>query len=115
MRTSNNLTWVAIAALASGIATGCQRQSDSVDRKMDQTSEQQAQKGGDTAKDAAITTKVKAALTAQPGLKSMRIDVNTVNGIVTLTGAVDSQETMERVQQIAQGVEGVRSVENRLN
>ncbi|HVJ76010.1 MAG TPA: BON domain-containing protein, partial [Casimicrobiaceae bacterium] len=64
--------------------------------------------------DAAITGSVKTAMIAEPGLKAMQIDVDTKNGVVTLTGAVDSAADKARAVQIAQGVTGVTSVIDRL-
>ena len=73
-----------------------------------------AQKTGDKVDDAAITTKVKTALMAEPGLRSLEINVDTRDNIVTLNGTVDSQEKKQRAMQIAQGVEGVKSVSDNL-
>jgi hyperosmotically inducible protein len=64
--------------------------------------------------DAAITTKVKTALMAEPGLRSLEIDVDTRDNVVTLNGTVDSQEKKQRAMQIAQGVDGVKSVSDNL-
>lgn len=64
--------------------------------------------------DAAITAKVKSAFVAEPDLQALQIDVDTKDGTVTLTGEVDSEQKKERAAQIAQGQEGVKSVENRL-
>jgi len=64
--------------------------------------------------DAAITAKIKAAMIAEPGLKALQIDVDTTNGVVVLNGTVDSPQNKDRAQALAQAVEGVKSVENRL-
>jgi hyperosmotically inducible protein len=72
------------------------------------------QKAGDKVDDAAITTKVKTALMAEPGLRSLEINVDTHDNVVTLNGTVDSQEKKQRAMQIAQGVEGVKSVSDNL-
>ena len=73
-----------------------------------------ASKAGDKVDDAAITTKVKTALMAEPGLRSLEINVDTRDNVVTLNGTVDSQEKKQRAMQIAQGVEGVKSVSDNL-
>ena len=73
-----------------------------------------AQKTGDKVDDAAITAKVKTALMAEPGLRSLAIDVDTRDNVVTLNGTVDSQEKKQRAMQVAQGVEGVKSVSDNL-
>lgn len=64
--------------------------------------------------DAAITAKVKSAFVAEPDLQALQIDVDTKDGTVTLTGEVDSEQKKERAAQIAQGQEGVKSVDNQI-
>ena len=64
--------------------------------------------------DAAITAKVKTAVIGEPGLSALKIDVDTKDGVVTLTGTVDSAAMKDRAQQVAQSVSGVRSVVDNL-
>lgn len=64
--------------------------------------------------DAIITTKVKTKLIEDPITKARKIDVDTVNGVVTLTGLVDSEEEIQRAVAIAQSVPGVKRVVNNL-
>lgn len=64
--------------------------------------------------DAVITTKVKTKLIEDPLTKARKIDVDTVNGVVTLTGLVDSEEEIQRAVAIAQSVPGVKRVVNNL-
>lgn len=64
--------------------------------------------------DAVITTKVKTKLIEDPITKARKIDVDTVNGVVTLTGLVDSEEEIQRAVAIAQSVPGVKRVVNNL-
>lgn len=64
--------------------------------------------------DTAITTKVKAAVLAEPGLQSLKIEVDTKDAVVTLAGTVDSPALKERATQIAQNVGGVRRVVDNL-
>lgn len=63
---------------------------------------------------AAITTKVKSAMVAEPGLKSMNIGVDTFKDNVQLSGVVDSDQAKARAGQVAAGVPGVKSVKNDL-
>jgi len=65
--------------------------------------------------DAALTTKVKTAVLAEPGLKSTQINVDTKDAVVTLSGTVDNAEMKSRAVQIAQGVQGVKSVNDNLS
>ena len=64
--------------------------------------------------DATITTKVKAAVMAEPGLKSTEINVDTKDGVVTLAGTVNSQDLKQRATQVAQQVQGVKQVSDQL-
>ena len=73
------------------------------------------QKAGKVADDGMITLKVKAALLAEPGLKSSQIDVATKDATVTLTGTVDSGALRDRAKQIALATEGVKDVVDSMN
>lgn len=64
---------------------------------------------------AALTTKVKAALLADELVKGTQINVDSDNGVVTLSGAVDSSAHMQKAEQVAKGVSGVTRVQNNLN
>jgi hyperosmotically inducible protein len=67
------------------------------------------------ADDTMITTKVKASLLAEPGLKSQQIDVATKDATVTLSGSVDSDIVRDRAKQIALSTEGVKNVVDNMN
>jgi hyperosmotically inducible periplasmic protein len=71
-------------------------------------------KAGGVIDDAQITTKVKAAIFAEPGLKSLQIGVDTVNGVVTLSGSVDAQANRDNAKALAGSVSGVNEVKNHL-
>lgn len=75
---------------------------------------EQSDKAGVVMDDAAITTKVKAAIFAEPGLKSLQISVYTIKGVVTLNGSVDSRSSSDLAKSLARAVAGVQDVENRL-
>jgi hyperosmotically inducible protein len=62
-----------------------------------------------------ITTKVKAALIADSEVKALHIDVDTRDGVVSLNGTVPNASSIERAATIAKGIDGVKSVDNRLN
>jgi len=131
MKLSHNITWIAAAVLATALAGGCDRNKpgETAGQKLDRSTEragekmnqaaadvkQKAERAGDKVDDAAITAKVKTALIGEPGLKALQINVDTANGVVTLTGAVDTSQNLDRATQVAQSVDGVKSVDNRLN
>ena len=121
-RTPMVLALVASVAL---IAAGCSEDAPSktsstnttMGQKLDATTEKIASNtdkatanAAEAIDDAAITTKVKAAVLAEPGLKTLQINVDTKDAVVTLAGTVDSRALKERATQIAQAVGGVRSV-----
>lgn len=64
--------------------------------------------------DTEITARVKAAIFAEPGLKTLQISVDTIKGVVTLTGSVDTQAQSDMAEGLAEAVEGVSRVDNRL-
>lgn len=69
---------------------------------------------GDSAQpvnDTWITTKVKADLMATPDVPGTAIDVETVNGTVSLTGTVDSKANADKAVAVAKKIKGVKSVD----
>jgi hyperosmotically inducible protein len=65
--------------------------------------------------DSALTAKVKAALLAEPGLRSAQIIVDTKNAAVTLSGSVDSATSKDRAKEVASSVAGVVTVVDQLS
>jgi hyperosmotically inducible protein len=64
--------------------------------------------------DASLTSAVKAKLLADTTVSGLKIDVDTENQIVTLTGNVRSQAEKEQALRLARETEGVKSVNDRL-
>lgn len=88
-----------------------------IDETVDKVSEKldtQSEKAGVAIEDAEITAKVKAAIYAEPGLKTLQISVDTVKGVVTLSGSVDSVTSSDRARGLAVTVAGVKEVVNQL-
>ena len=67
---------------------------------------------GEKIDDGIITTKVKAALLGEEGIKSADISVVTRDGEVQLSGFVANQTQIDRATEVARGVEGVKNVIN---
>jgi osmotically-inducible protein OsmY len=86
------------------------RAADKVEAKVSNA----ADKTATVAEDAAITAKVKAAILAEPGLKSLEINVDTNGATVTLSGKVDNTDLRERAKQIASSTSGVKGVVDQL-
>jgi osmotically-inducible protein OsmY len=62
--------------------------------------------------DSVITTKVKAAILGEPGLKVSEINVETFKGVVQLSGFVSSRDDIKSAVRVASAVSGVKSVKN---
>ena len=58
-----------------------------------------------------ITTKVKADLLATEDVSGLALNVETVNGVVSLSGEVDSRAEADRAVKVAGGIEGVKRVD----
>jgi len=77
-------------------------------------------KGGESevhypgAVDARITRDVNRRLVDDPELVATEVEVLTLDGIVTLGGAVPNRTAAERAERLARSVDGVREVRNRL-
>lgn len=59
-----------------------------------------------------ITTKVKSSLLADSDVAGLDVSVETVNGVVRLSGDVESQAQIDRAVEIARDIEGVTNVES---
>jgi len=64
--------------------------------------------------DSALTAGIKEKLEANEMNRFDGVAVTTNNGVVTLTGSVQSEQAMKKVLDIAQEADGVTRVENRL-
>ncbi len=64
--------------------------------------------------DKTISTKVEAQLAADSITQAIQVEVETYNGIVQLSGFVDTEDKKERAAGIAQKVQGVKEVKNDL-
>lgn len=66
------------------------------------------------APDALLEARVKSALSAEPGLRSVTVDVKSADGVITLYGTADTPANSHWAAMIALNVEGVRSVRNEM-
>jgi hyperosmotically inducible protein len=98
---SNKTRWLAILPMLLAltvVATGCAT-NRSATAQMD---------------DAGITAAVKSRLAADPDVAALNIDVDTMNGVVTLSGMVNSAAERTEAVQIAAGTDDVVRVVNNL-
>lgn len=125
---------IAAIALVSSLtlfATGCDRAAEenrtagkAIDQatadarnqanQMGDTLEKKADQAGQAIDDATITAAIKGKYLVDDTLKGLQISVETNQGVVVLTGSVQSDAAKELATQLAQGVEGVVRVDNQL-
>lgn len=67
---------------------------------------------GEYLDDSTITTRVKSAFVADKQVDALDIKVVTFKGTVQLSGFADSQQEIDRADQLARDVGGVKSVKN---
>jgi osmotically-inducible protein OsmY len=61
-----------------------------------------------------LAARVKAALSADPALSALSVDVSASGNSVTLAGTADNSVNRDKASRVALGVQGVNSVENHL-
>lgn len=71
-----------------------------------------AARAAETRSDLTTTLNVKLALLDKLGSDSLKIEVDSTSGAVTLTGTVVKRETRELAQAVAKSVSGVKTVQN---
>ena len=81
-----------VLALAASLAVGCARTTD-----------------------ATITGAIKTKLAADGRVRASDINVDTTNGVVTLTGNVDSQQAKDAALEQARGTSGVGDVKDMIS
>jgi hyperosmotically inducible protein len=59
-----------------------------------------------------ISTKVKAKIAADPDINMFNVDVDVLQGVVTLSGEVKTEYAQRRAQELAERTEGVSDVKN---
>jgi len=84
-----------------------------VDNKL--TLKEGKQTVGNKIDDSVITTQVKAAMLADPLMKSLDVSVTTRKGEVQLSGFVDNVTQLTRAVEVAKGVDGVVNVDSRMS
>ena len=96
---------------------GWEQAADIADQKANQAADVSSAKSAAAGKitaDTALSAKVRSALRTEPGLQALSIDVNAVNGAVTLYGTADTAARRDKAAQVALNVDGVKSVTNHL-
>lgn len=95
---------------AESMLNKAQSSADSAGAKIDSS----MKKVGNYMDDSGVTAKVKAALVDDEAIKSTDISVETHDGVVTLSGFVASQDQAVKAVTLSKGIEGVKSVSDKL-
>lgn len=69
---------------------------------------------GQLADDSTVTTKAKAALMADTEIKASDVNVETIAGVVTLTGTMANDVQAQKAIDIVRAVEGVKNVVSKI-
>ncbi len=101
MRRMNVKIWLFPMVLM--LLAGCQSYRDGKSRTV-----------GEFTDDVAISTAVKTRLLRDPEIKGFRVNVEVHKGVVTLYGRATSEAGRARTLALAEGVKGVKKVEDRL-
>lgn len=108
MNRKNTLGILAASLLAGSMGLANAGDPQAQDRAGAQATESESeQPAGDTW----ITTKVKAQLLADSDVSGLDISVETVNGVVKLSGDVETQAEADRAVAVAESTEGVTNVD----
>lgn len=97
------------------VATGCNRAER--EANADLTKEQVkavAARASEQLADSWLTTKIQAQYFADENVKVRHINVSTRDGVVTLTGFVDSAAERQEALEIARNTDGVKTLNDRL-
>lgn len=101
---------VSTLALAAFVSLGCASFA-MADTAPNTPNDEAAMNSDQPVTDTWITTKVKSELATTDGVKSMDIEVKTVNGVVTLTGVLDNDIAVKKATAAAKSVKGVKEVD----
>ena len=103
-------TTTATAAIVMALVAAAPLTAGAADSKAQTTTQETKTMVSDTW----ITSKTKISLFSDERVKGTQVSVDTTKGVVHLRGKVDSAEAKSAAGDIAQGVEGVKSVKNDL-
>ncbi len=91
---------------------GAEEVGSAIQRGAEEVNKQVGPVAREVLDDASITAKVKARLVADPDVAAIHIDVDTIDGRVTLNGKVSSADERAEAEKLALHTEGVKSVVN---
>lgn len=92
------------------VAAGARRLGAALDREAERLNREIEPR----LEDAVVATKVKARLAADPEVNPFQIDVDVIDGVVTLSGVVESDYERREAEELARRTEGAEQVINNL-
>lgn len=95
-----------------GLERGLERGAQNIERSLAEARREIEPMAREVLDDAGISARVKARLMADPDVHGLHIDVDTVDGRVTLNGKVESALQRDEAVRLAQRTAGVREVVN---
>ncbi len=98
MNATTTLRKLSLLAMASGLGLACFS----------------TRPAGDRVDDAWITTKIESKLVADPQVSAFNVDVDTLDGVVTLRGEVEREVARTEAEELARETEGVVAVRNEI-
>jgi osmotically-inducible protein OsmY len=94
------------------VKEGAQQVGDALQRGAQKVEAEVGPVAQEVMNDAGITAKIKAKLLADPEVPGSYIDVDTVDGRVTLNGKVSTQDEKAEAEKLARHTEGVKEIVN---
>jgi osmotically-inducible protein OsmY len=101
-------------ALASKAADKAGDAADAIASKAADKAGDTAGRLGETVSDAALTAKIKSKMALDDHVKARGINVDTADGVATLSGVVASSEERRRALELARDTEGISRVVDEL-
>lgn len=103
---------VAVAAIAAAMSLGTAAQGTA--QTNPPAKQEKTAQSGNVFKDGWITMKIHSAFIPEQPLEGSNIDVDTTNGVVTLTGTVPTDAAKARAVALAKATDGVKNVTDKL-
>ena len=95
-------------------AETAKREATEVASKAADTASEAAGKLGERVSDGALTAKIKSKMALDDHVNARGIDVDTADGVVTLSGVVASRDERTRAVQLARDTKGISRVVDKL-
>jgi hyperosmotically inducible protein len=109
---SSDVTVPESGAVATAGRAGAERAKE-VGQEISSKTAAAAKQAKEALGDGALTAKIKAKMALDDTVKALNLDVDTVDGVVTLSGKVRSRAERDRALALARETDGVRQVIDR--